>query len=196
MAYEDYVIEDFMNAWFKKDYSVLSEEDFKIVYSEYLDTSGLFLSDDFEKQSYIHHLHTRIEYVKMYIKSQRSFIKNFGVPYSLSFENFKNRYGHFLLWKDDKTDFENQLVKIEKREQKNISLLEGKIKELQDLRSKNSKNKLPIDKEESLAKSRVSFIRMMNSLGKIGYKISRKETYVDELSIMIKQQLEENQDNG
>lgn len=193
MAFERYVIDDFMKAWFDKDYSKMPLDDFKIVYAEYLDTSGLFQSEDFERQSFIHHLNQRIERVKMYIRIQREFISEFDMPYILDFDDFRDKYGYVLKWKKDKEDFEKQLEKVEKREHKNITFLESKIKELNEFRNKKSKNEIPEDDEKSLKKSRHGFIKMLNSLGKMGYEIKRKETYVEELSLMIKQQTEENE---
>ena len=59
MAYEKYTIAQFMSAWFKKNYRTISKQEFQIVYSEYLDTSGLFMSEFFEKQGYIQHLNQK-----------------------------------------------------------------------------------------------------------------------------------------
>lgn len=196
MAYEKYVIEDFMSAWFEKNYSVITEEEFKIVYAEYLDTSGLFLSDEFERRAYIQHLHSRINAVRIYVRIQREFLQEFDVPYSLDFERFKFKYGYNLIWKNDKDEFESQLKKVEKREQKFVSTLEEKIKELIEAR-KSQSNSFEEDEEEldkSLKKGRVSFIRMLNSLSKIGYRIDKKSTTVEELALMIKQQMEESEE--
>lgn len=189
--YEDYVIRDFKNAWFKKDYSKLSEEDFNIVYAEYQDTSGLFLTDDFERQSTIHHLVSRINYVKIFIRLQREFIIDFGSPFIRDFEHFKQEYGYVLRWENDLEDFEDQLKSVERRELKNESYLESKIKELREFREKNQKKERVVEDEDSLKKSRISFMRMINSLGKIGFNIDEDKTTVESLALMIKQQMEE-----
>lgn len=196
MAFEKYVIEDFMSAWFEQDYSKMPREDFETCYAEYLDVSGLFQSEDFERQSYIHHLSQRIERVKMYVKIQREFLAEFGSPYTIDFEEFKDKYGYYIKWNNDKKDFEKQLQKIEKSEQKNIFFLEGKIKELKEFRAKNKKPEIDQKDKDSLKKSRQNFIKMLNSLSKIGYNIKRKETFVEELALMIKQQTEENENGG
>lgn len=194
MAYENYTVEVFENAWFKKDYSVLSEAEFNIVYAEYQDTSGLFLTDDFEKRGYISHLNQRINYVKLFIRLQREFIREFNAPFNRDFEDFKKEYGYVLKWKNDVDDFEKQLKKIETREGKHTSSLEASVKELIESREKNKKKIKPVEDEESLKKSRLSFIRMRNSLGKVGYKLDKHTTTVEELSLMIKQQLEEQEE--
>lgn len=196
MAYEICIVEDFMNAWFLKDYSKLSEADFKIVYSEYQDTSGLFLTEDFEKQSYIQHLSQRINYVKIFVRLQRDFIKDFKMPFIRDFKNIQERYGYVLKWNEDLEDFEKQLKKVESREIKHESSLEESIKNLNESRSQNQKQEIPEEDEVKLKKTRISFLRMLNSLGKIGFKLDRKTTYVEELSLMIKQQMEENESYG
>lgn len=191
MTYQDCTISQFMNAWFNQDFSVIEKDQFVIIYSEYLDTSGLFLNEDFERQGYIQHLNSRINYVKIFVRLQREFISIFDVPFIRDFEFFKNKYGYFLLWKNDKEDFEAQLKKVEMRELKNESHLEIKLKELEDFRKNKGKDKVEKTNEKSLKESRISFIRMLNSLGKIGYIIDKNSTTIEELSIMIKQQLEE-----
>lgn len=191
MAYENYTIDVFENAWFKKDYSVLSESEFDIVYAEYQDTSGLFLTDDFEKRSYIAHLNQRINYVKIFIRLQREFMKEFGAPFNRDFEMFKHEYGYALKWRNDLDDFEQQLKKVETREGKHISSLEVAMKELNDAKEKSKKNKKQVQEEDSLKTSRLSFIRMRNSLGKVGFQLDKYVTTVEELALMVKQQLEE-----
>jgi len=191
MAYEKVTIEEFMEAWFEQKNERLSESDFKIVYAEYLDASGLFMSDDFEKRSLIHHLNSRINYVKMFIRLQRDFMKEFDMPFIRDFESFKDTYGYVLKWKGDLKEFESQLKKIETRQIKHDSFLEEKIQELNEHRAKMQQTKKD-EPEVDLKKSRMSFIRMLNSLGKIGFKIDKKTTTVEELALMIKQQLEEN----
>lgn len=181
-----------MDAWFKKDYSKLSKEEFKIVYAEYQDTSGLFLTEDFERVGFINHLNSRINYIKLFLKIQRSFIEEFNVPFLRDCELLKEKYGYGLKWNEDLEKFEAQLKKIEMREIKHEDFLTLKIKELNEFRKKSQKSDVSDDPEEELKKSRMGFIRMLNTLGKIGYRIDKPNTSVEELSLMIKQQLEEN----
>lgn len=196
MTYDKCIIKDFKAAWFEKDYSVLNETDFKIVYAEYQDASGLFMTEDFEKQSFIVHLSQRINHVKLFVSLQRDFIHQFEMPFIRDFPNLKEEYGYILKWKNDLDDFENQLQKIEKKEVKHNSFLEGKIKELSNLRSLNKNKEKKEESGDELKKSRLSFIRMINSLGKIGYKIDQEKTTVEELALMIKQQMEEIEDQN
>lgn len=192
-----------MAAWFDKNYVELSLEDFELVYSEYLDTSGLFMSEYFELQSLIHHLNSRINYINLFVRIQRDFISNFFIPFQRDFDRLKENYGYVVKWNGSVDDFEKQLKKIESRQIKHQSFLEEKIQELVKLRKENSGKKkfngdddkeTEEDKDIKLKKSRVSFIRMLNSLGKIGYKLDKKLTTVEELALMIKQQIEEVED--
>jgi hypothetical protein len=189
--YEKVTISSFMKAWFEKDYSELSHDDFQIVYGEYVDTSGLFLSDDFERQAYIYYLSERLNYVKMFLRLQRDFIVTFGKPFQRDFERFYDQHGYRLKWNDDLEDFEKQLVNVEMGQQKFETILDARIKELNQLRGKDIDERYKDSPEDELKKSRISFIRMLNSLVKIGYKVDKPVTTVEELALMIKQQLEE-----
>lgn len=172
-----------MSALFKADRSVMSEEEFKIVYTEYVDTAGLFASEEFSKVSYIHYLNNRINSVKLAIKLQKDFIDNFDIAYIDGLPFFK-KFGHTIYW-NDKISFLKALDKIEKKEFKYISQLEKNYKELTESRIKKNR------KEKTVEQTRGSFIRTLNSLGKIGYKIQQDITTVEELAWMIKQQSEE-----
>lgn len=193
MAFENYNINQFMDAWFKKKYDELSKEEFDIVYAEYQDGSGLYMTEDFERITLINHLKARINYIKLFVKLQRDFIIDFGIPFTKNFETIKDKYGYILKWNGDLTDFERQLKKIELRQGKHITFFEEKVKEFNESRM-NKKDDTEEENEDSLKKSRVKFIRMLNSLGKIGYKFDNKETSVEVLSLMIKQQLEESEE--
>jgi len=193
MVSEKYTIDQFKDAWFKKDYSSMTKEDFVIVYSEYMDISGLFLSEDFEKQSHIYYLQQRINYVILFINLQRKFISHFGIPFTRDFDNMYDRYGHRLTWNNDIEDFEKQINKIESREDKNKSLLENEMKELDEFRKRNSsKNKDDEDEsDEKLQENMFKFLSMIISLKKMNYEIKTSETTVLELALIIKKQLED-----
>lgn len=194
MAYENYTVRQFRDCWFKGDYSVIKDKDeFNVVYGEYMDASGLFLSDDFEKQGLIYNINQRINYIKLFIRLQRDFIAIFGFPFERDFKNLKHKYGYVLKWKNNLLDFENQLRRVEDRELKQSSFLEGKIKELNDMRK--NKGVVKEEDEDTLNESRRSFIRMYNSLGKVGFKVDVDSTTVEELALMIKQQLEDAEDS-
>lgn len=189
MHCEDYFVGQFKQAWFKKDRSVISEEIFPILQAEYLDISGLFLSDDFEKQAQIYNIDRKLSYVKTFIRLQRDYIEVFKMPFQRDFHILKNKYGYVLKWKGDLEDFKSQLLNIERREIKNTSYLDMKIQELKELRAKQGRKTEVTD--DDLLNSRHSFLRMQNSLGKVGYKIDDNSTTVESFALMIKQQLED-----
>ena len=93
-----------------------------------------------------------------------------------------------MVWRN-KEDFLAQLKRVELKEAKYISKLETSIKELMDAREKREKEK---DKNQiKKINPRENWIRTINSLGKIGYKIDKRSTTVEDFAYMIKQQSEE-----
>jgi hypothetical protein len=186
MAYENYTIRQFERAWFNGDRSVMTNEQFEIVKTEYVDTAGLFASEEFDKVGYISFLNNRVNTITLWIRLQREFINNFDIPYIKNF-NWIKKFGHNIYWDKDVEKFKQELIKIEKKEKKYFNLLENAIKELIDFRAKkNSREKVTSEP------SRSAFIRTVNSLGKIGWSIDKDKTTVEELAYIIKQQSEEN----
>lgn len=185
MASEKYTVRQFEQAWFQGDRSVMDEHEFNQVYTEYMDTSGLFETEEFDKVCYIYWLNNRINSIKLGIKLQKDFLKEFGVPYKPAFFFFVE-FGHNLKWNDNSEDFIKQLKTVEIREKMYIGELEGAMKELKDFRKKRD-NGEPTDPK----KTRISFIRTRNTLGKIGYIIDPDKTTVEEMALMVKQQSEE-----
>lgn len=195
MAFEDYSIQQYYNAKFRKDYSQfgIPEDIFDTVETEYVDASGLYESEEFENVSYIHYLNGRINKVSLFIKLQRDFIKEFGIPFLPDISRLKE-IGHNLFWDGDLPKFENQLSKIESREKKYVSKLEGKIKLLTEKRKIKNGDKHDEEtiegRAEKLKNDAVSFIRTLNTLGKT-WSIDKYRTSLQEYGIMIKQQMEE-----
>lgn len=184
MAFENYNIRQFKRAMFNKDFSEMSEEEFKIVHNEYVDAAGLYDEEELDATSYVFFLNSRINSIRVAIVLQRKFIDNFGVPYLPNLEMFK-KFGHNLFFNKGVEDFLRQLKRIELKEKKYETKLEESVNELVETRSKKEK------KEYSVKQTREAFIRTINSLGKLGYKIDNETTTVEELAYMIKQQFEE-----
>lgn len=189
MAYELYSIKQYLDARFKKDYSVISKEDLKLISDEYVDTARLYNQEYLEKISYIYFINSRLNSIEFAIEIQTKFLNDFGKPFEEGFNIFK-KYSHKLIWNGSKDDFLNQLKKVSKKESRNRTILVSKVKELEELKKKDLKIE-----EESEDDARKSFIRTLNSLGKIGYRIDKNETTLEELSLMILQQKEENEKN-
>jgi hypothetical protein len=184
MAFERYTISDFISAKFNNDYSVMSEEDMNEAYTEYIDLAGLYETNEFNKVSYIHFLNNRINTIKISIDLQKRFIKDFGVPYLPELVLFK-KLGHSLKWNNDVDKFIKSLDNVQLRENKYISELEIAIEELVDIRTKRNK-------KDNNVLTRNGFIGIYISLGKLGYRISKNETTLEEMAIMIRKQIEEN----
>lgn len=186
MAYEDITINQFIKAWFKGDRTVMDEPTFQTVYTEYIDTAALYETDEFNQVTYIHYLNNRVNSIKIAIRLQKEFINNFDIPFINDLAFFK-KFGHIVYWNNDKERFLETLDKVENKEKRYISELEKAIKNLKDTRLKKNKG------ERTVAETRAGFIKTLISLGKIGYKIDRDSTTVEELALMIKQQTEENE---
>ena len=194
MAYENYTIRQFKKAWFNEDYSEITKEEFDKVYTEYVDTAGLFLTEQFDKVVHVHYLNNRINSIALAIKLHRDYLDHFGLPY-IEGLGFFSKFGHNIFWSNDekisleqkKEWFLTSLNRVELKEKKYISMLEIEYKGLIDMNLKKVKN------EVTTKQSRGSFVRMINSLGKVGYKIDEDKNTVEDLAYMIKQQSEENQ---
>lgn len=182
MAFEDFSIMQFRRAWFKGDRTVMNDETFSTVYNEYIDVSGQYRNEEFDRVSTLHYMNNRRNAVVMAIKLQREFVKEFTVPFVDNFPWFKEK-GFKLTWKDEE-DFEKQLQKIEAKEEKWESIIQGKVKELKEYRDKKEK------KEVSTKQSESSFVRMVNQLRKNGWKFEWTDS-VEDLAYIVKQQLED-----
>lgn len=185
MAFEDYTIQQYMDAAYKDDFSVISEETLKTIKFEYMDACGFYDADMFQKMRYIHFINNRINVINLNIRLQREFLKEFDVPYPPGLEKFR-KYGHRLKWEGDKEKLENKLQQVEQRESKFVSQLQGKVKEFQEAKEKLAakyKNRQELTKTES----RASFLRNIVSLGKEGYQIVKHQTTMEELAIMVTQ---------
>jgi hypothetical protein len=183
--YEDITVRQYMNALFKGDRSVMNDEETRQCNIEYIDTAGLYETEEFNRECYIQHLTTRVNVITISLKLQRDFLEEFGTPYLPALKDLQ-KFGHNILW-TTKEKFLKDLIRVEKLEKSYISQLEIKIKELEDYKRKKDSGK-----PETIAVNRGSFIRTINSLGKIGFKIDMNSTTMEELAYMIKQQLEEN----
>jgi hypothetical protein len=188
MAFEYYTIRQFINGYFGGDESDkgIPKDKLDEVFTEYVNAAGLYETEEFGKVSYIHYISGRINSIKISIRLQREFVEEFGICYHPELKVFE-KFGHKIYW-NDKENFLTQLSKIESRELKWISILENEFSQLKKMRE--SKNKGNVETKTKL--TRESFIRTINSLGKVGFKIDNNSTTMEEISIMIKQQTEEN----
>jgi hypothetical protein len=184
MAYEKYTIRQFEMAWFNQDYSSIKKDDFEVVYTEYVDTTGSYVSEQFNKVVYIRMLLSRINTVNFFISLQKRFTEIFEIPYVKSFPVLE-QYGYFIEWNGDKEAFLKELDSIQSQESCTESDLKVAAKELEEMKASSPK------KEESLKQKRENWIISINSLVKLGYTIDKDKTTVEELAYIIKYEKEQ-----
>lgn len=188
----DCVVNKFMDCAFKERHRCLllsgeATDDqlrmaFEIIYAEYVDLAGLYITREFELSAYISSLDARIYTVKRFVTLQRTFLHEFDAPFIPGFALVK-RYGHHLYWDfntPDKESFLNRLKQIETAEARYQAELNKKVNELVELRKKK------VNKQFSLLESRKQFITSMNRLQQNKFVIDKDKTTMEELALMIK----------
>lgn len=189
----DCTIKQFMKAAFDGKHEVLiisgspSEEvlknAFEFIYAQYVDISGLYQSQEFEILAYIDSLSKRKGTLEQFVELQRAFMAQFdGVPF-LPGLKIAERYGYKLYWDPNYPEsFVTKLNQIPVKEAKYKIKIAEKVAELVALRKKQ------VHKEHSILESRKDFITMMNRLQQQKFVISKSETTIEELALMIKDQ--------
>lgn len=163
---------------------------FEYIYNQYVDFSGLYATREFELSAYIESLVVRIGTVREFVRLQKLFISEFGVPFVGYFDVIK-KYGHAMHWNHDYPDmdlFMIKLAKVESREAKFKSELKAKEKELFDLQRKKA------TKEFTLLESRKQFTLTLVRLRQAKYEISETLTSMEELGIIIKDQKDQSEE--
>lgn len=183
-------VKQFMKCAFDNKYDALiiagvpSEQDlksaFEFIYAQYVDISGLYLSQEFEILGYIEGLSKRKGVLEEYVKLQNAYFGNFQIPF-LPGLPIAEKYGYKIYWDPAYPDtFMQKLNQIPAKESKYKIRIAEKTKELVELRKKKEK------KEHSLLESRKSFITTLNRLQQQKFVIDKSTTTVEELALMIK----------
>lgn len=169
----------------EKEYKELEpklKEASEYIYAQYVDISGLYLSQEFELVAYINSLNHRISTLKWFVELQTKFIVQFGVPYIPELKMVE-KYGYKLFWNPENQEaFMKKLNSIPAKESRYSIRLTEKVNELFALRKKK------VQKEHTILESRKDFIMMMNRLQQAKFVINKNETTVEEVSLMIKDQ--------
>lgn len=189
MASEKYTIRQFEKAWLYKDFSGIPENEFDSVYEEYVDITGAYISQQFDKAVYIRFLANRINTISNFIKLQILFFEEFDQPFTKKF-SIVEPFGYNLEWNGSKEDFLKQLENIQDSESWVDSDLKIAVKELEDLK-KTEKSENVSEKEKIQ-----NWMNCVNSLIKVGYSIDKDKMTVQELSFIIKYEKEQIQKNG
>ncbi|HEY4288271.1 MAG TPA: hypothetical protein VGN00_14300 [Puia sp.] len=193
----DCTVKQFEECAFKQKYRVLVlegdpsaeelQQAFELIYAQYVDLSGLFVSREFDLSAYIHSLEVRTTTVKNFVELQKLFIKEFGQPFPPAFRLVK-RYGHTLYWNAESPNLELFIQKLNKIPSKEVRYeieLKNKKTELVELHRKR------IKKEFTLQETRSQFVTMINRLRQSHFVINRNETTVEELALAIADQREQ-----
>ena len=151
------------------------------IYTEFVDLSGLAQTQEFEIMKTIFYLDSRVKRIKLLIFIQNESIEKLGQPCIGAFAKL-DMYGHRLMWDKDHPDleaFKQRILSIESTEKRYEIELNGKIKELMNLKKKQQNQELPE------MQKRKEFIRSLNNLERAGFRIDRDKTTVEDLALMI-----------
>lgn len=195
----DCTIKQFMRCAFENKYDglVISgkpsqkvlKDAFEFIYAQYVDISGLFLSQEFEILAYIDSLNKRLGTLREYVGLQNGFYSHFGMPYLKGFW-IHEKYGYRFTWDPNNPEiFLQKLNQIPVKESKYKIKIAEKTKELLDLRKKKEK------KEHVLLEPRKSFIMTLNRLQQQKFVIDKSTTDMETLALMIKDIRDQQEEN-
>jgi hypothetical protein len=156
------------------------EKAFELIYAEYADLSGLFITKEFDLTGYINFLETRINVVKKFVELQRLFISHFGEPHTPAFHLVK-KYGHSLYWNHESPNIQLFLEKLNKIPGKEVRYeleLKAKKKELLDLHAKK------MNQEHSILESERNFVATIVRLKQAKFDINNNSP-IEEMALAI-----------
>ncbi len=182
MTFEECTLRQFMKCLFEKDFSDITEDEFSDIYTKYAETAKIYDADKFSQLAYVQYLSARINFIGYFIDSQLSYLDLFEVPYLPKLKELIP-YGYNLKWNNSFDDFVKQCESIKKKEKRYENKLDEAIEKLNKDNDKRTEEKDP----------RKTFIKLMVQLSKVGYNIDKDRTTIEEFSIMIASQQEENQ---
>jgi len=164
-------IRTFMRCLFNKDFTGV--DNWEELYTMYIDQSGICNNGQLEIEVAIHNLEARLHHISGWLELQWKILKITGQPYEPLFADV-HRYGH----KPTVDDFENQLIRIEAKEKKNISQINRLRKDRESIKQVA---------QPDTVNARNSFLTMLNVLSKNqGYRIDKETTDMEELCVMIR----------
>lgn len=143
------------------------------IYLEYIDVSGIGITQEFDLLLAIHNIQTRLNTIPRYVQVQVACWHNFKKLHPIATAKLA-RYGYRMPI-GDPLPYLGRIIPKEKR-----FLHDLKQKEQQLTKIREGQKQAPNSK-----KDRLEFIRMLNHLG-TKYRIDRDKTTVEELAIMVK----------
>ena len=156
------------------------------IQEEYTDLAGMQKSEEFELIKQIRYLKIRLESIHQFVKIHRACIAQLGEPFHPAIQDLK-KFGHRLYWNKEESnvmDFLKALDQILVKEKRTEAELMNKARALADLKLKSA------GPEISTGQRRISFISLLNSLGKFGFTIDKDKTTMEELALMAKEYLD------
>lgn len=172
----------------RKDYTGVSN--WQELYTKYIDLSGIGDTRQYGLMVAIHNLNVRLTHITAFLEHQIKFFNLAGFPFEKAFDDVK-KYGHRVNWNPaEPAEFLNQLKRIETKEKRNYAEREKLMQEFKEFQGSGKYQEKDTDCND--------FIRMLNGLNKHGYRVDKDTTFMDELSLMIKEYNEElrNNDKG
>lgn len=143
------------------------------IYLEYIDASGIGITQEFDLLLAIHNLQTRLNAIPRYVQIQIACLHNFGELSSTITQKLA-KYGYKIPANDPLTYLSNISVK-EKRFEHDLKSKEAQLEKVRASQKTGSEGK----------QARREFIRMLNHLG-TKYRIDRDKTTCEELALMVK----------
>lgn len=144
------------------------------IYLEYIDTSGIAITQEYELLLGIHNLQTRLNAVPEYVKVQTVCWYNFRRLHPVATERLA-RYGYKMPKTGDPIPVLARIESKEKRFHHDIKVKEAQLEKLRSSQKTGKEGK----------ESRREFIRLLNHLG-TKYRVDRDKTTCEELALMVK----------
>lgn len=179
----DITVRQFMAALFNGQYEdVEGEQNFDLLFTAYVDLSGIGQTEEYRLLSIIHNLQWRIGQVSGFIQLEKDFFLVFSEPFMPAFDDLK-RFGHRLSWDPQAPSlFIKQLERAETMEKTRVAELDEAMKELLKIKKEGIK---------PTTNSRQIFVQMLNGLRRNNYQVDKDKTDMEELSLMIREHDEE-----
>lgn len=144
------------------------------IYLEYIDTSGIAITQEYELLLGIHNLQTRLTAIPEYVKVQTLSWYNFRAYHPTATERLA-KYGYKMPRTGDPIPFLSKIAVKEKRFHHELKVKEAQLEKLRSSQKVGKEGK----------EARREFIRLLNHLG-TKYRLDRDKTTCEELALMVK----------
>lgn len=172
----------FIAAMFKKQFEpVGGYENWEIIYTDYVDMSGVANTRETQVSISIFNIDARLTAIELFLYCIEDYYKATGLIYEDPVKSLRN-YAHKLVWNNDWPGYQAQINRIRSKEAKRKSERDGLEKELDKLKTHGMKANNITNSEKN------NFTRLINALQKEnGYPFDRDKTMMDAFSLMQKE---------